>query len=354
MRKDWLYPKSKPFHEGEIKTADGKYTIPYKEYGNPNGIPIVYLHGGPGAGTPPYCHRFFDPEAFHVITYDQRGAGKSKPYAGIDDNDPDLLVADLDLLREHLGFDQWHVTGGSWGSTLLFRYAETHPDRTLSMTGRGMFGMRGKELEAFYAPNGAAAAMFPGEYEKLINFLPPEERHDPLTAYFNRLSSDDESISLPAARVWSHFEDATCHLIPSADKTPRKGAKVETDPAKIAAKELKSARDNLAIARIETAFFMRHRFEPDDVLIRDIEKIRHIPCHLVQGHYDVVCPPMTAYDVKKAFPEMTLEVVLAGHSASEPEITKALVRSFNRIRDTGSPVPAPLPDGRPSFKSLTL
>lgn len=354
MRKDWLYPKIKPYTEGFLPTDDGKHQLHYEEYGNPNGVPIVYLHGGPGAGEPPYASRFFDPKYFRIILYDQRGAGKSKPYAEIEDNDPDLLVADLDKLRDHLGIDKWHVTGGSWGSTLLFLYTEAHKDRVLSQTGRGMFAMRGKELDLFYSPGGASNAMFPGEYDKLVSFLKPEERGDVLASYYSRLASKDESISLPAARVWSHFEDATCHLYPSADKKKRAGSKVETDQAKIAARELKSARENLAIARIETAFFMRHRFDPDDRVIRDIEKIRDVPTHLVQGHFDCVCPPLTAYEVKKAFPEMTLEVVMAGHSASEPEITKALVRTFNRIRDTGSPVPKPNADGSPSFRSLTL
>ena len=320
-----FYPASTPYNKGHLDVGDG-HRIYYEEFGNPQGEPIVYLHGGPGAGHGPNFHRYFDPEAFRIIIYDQRGAGQSVPFGETKNNSPDILVEDNEKLREHLGIDKWHVYGGSWGSTLALLYAEAHPDKTESLTLRGIFMMREKELDLFYK---YADTFYPQEFNELRSWLPENERGDVLKAYYNRISAG----SVEAARRWSRFESATCHLIPPSTE------------------DLDAETDNFLVgmATMETHFFVNHRFDPDDRILRDVHKIRHIPTHIVQGHYDSVCPPVSAWELKQAFPEATLEMVIAGHSATDPAIKDALIRATNRIRDAGSPVlpaaapPAPRP-----------
>lgn len=313
MSKDF-YPESKPHRSGHLDVGDG-HKLYYEEFGNPAGIPIVYLHGGPGAGHGPYFHRFFDPKAFRIIIYDQRGAGQSLPFGETKNNSPAHCVADLEKLRTHLNIATWHVFGGSWGSTFALLYAQNHPDKVKSLTLRGIFLMRQKELDFLYKQ---ADMFFPQELHDLKAYLPENERGDVLSAYYNRIVAGDAE----AARRWSRFESATCHLIPA---TPE---------------DLDKESDNFLIgmATMETHFFVNHKFQPEDLLLRDVHKIRHIPTHIVQGHYDVVCPPVTAWELHRAFPESTMETVIAGHSATDPEIKSALIRATERIRDLGSPV----------------
>ena len=320
IKDQYLYPASEKIGEGTLK-LDAVHTMHYEEFGNPEGIPIVYLHGGPGAGSGAHFHRFFDPKAFHVIVYDQRGAGKSTPAAELTDNTPDHLVADLDKLRDHLGFDKWHVYGGSWGSTLALLYGEEHPDRTLSLTLRGIFLMRQRDIEMFYE---AAELFRPAEAQRVREFLPEEERADFMENFYKRLTSSDPKIAFPAAQAWARFENVCCYLLQPPDGDPRI---VESD------------QDALNVARIESHYFRNCLFTPDDRIIQNIDRIRHIPTIMVQGAYDLVCPPQIAHDLKAAFPEAHLELVISGHAAIEPEVMKNLVAATDRIRDTGSPVP---------------
>lgn len=314
-----LYPASKPYNEGFLK-VDGTHSLFYQEFGNPNGIPVVYLHGGPGGGSPGYAHQFFDPAVFRVIVYDQRGAGKSTPFGETKDNSPDILVEDNEKLRVHLGIDKWHVWGGSWGSTLSLLYSEAHPDRVLSMTLRGIFLGRQKELDFLYKPNGADQ-VFPEEFAKLRDFIPPAEQDDLLRAYYNRIAAGDKE----AARRWSIYEGSISKLDPlPADKL------AEEDDVHL-----------VGMALMETHFFVNHPFQPDNRILDNIDRIKHIPTMIVQGRYDTVCPPISAWELHNAMPGSHLEMVRSGHSASEDEIQRVFIESSNRIRDLGSPVPPP-------------
>ncbi len=330
----YLYPASEKIGGGMLK-LDATHTMHYEEFGNPEGIPIVYLHGGPGGGSGAHFHRFFDPKAFHIIVYDQRGAGKSTPSAELKDNTPDLLVDDLDRLRQHLGIDKWHVYGGSWGSTLALLYAEEHPENTLTLTLRGIFLMRKRDIEMFYE---AAELFRPEEAKRIREFLPEDERADFMENFYKRLTSSDDKISIPAAQAWARFENVCCYLKQPADNDPRI---VESD------------QDALNVARIESHYFRNCLFTPDDRILQNIDRIRHIPTIMVQGSYDIVCPPQIAHDLKAAFPEAHLQMTISGHAAIETENMQALVAATDRIRDTGSPVPKATATGPvAAFKAL--
>ncbi|TAL27246.1 MAG: prolyl aminopeptidase [Alphaproteobacteria bacterium] len=330
---EFLYPASEKNGEGTLK-LDGIHTMHYEEFGNPQGIPIVYLHGGPGAGHGDHFHRYFDPKVFRVIIYDQRGAGLSTPAAETRDNTPDLLVEDLHKLKNHLGIDKWHVYGGSWGSTLALLYGEEHPESTLSLTLRGIFLMRKMDIEMFYD---AAELFRPEEAKRIAEFLPENERSDFFENFYKRLMSDDPAISFPAAQAWARFENVCCYLQQPPDGDPR---------------IVESNQDALNVARIEAHYFRNCLFDPDDRILKNIDRIRHIPTIMVQGLYDIVCPPQIAYDLKQAFPEAHLQLTVSGHAAIEPEIMKALVAATNRIRETGSPLPkAEAPGPAAAFKA---
>jgi proline iminopeptidase len=334
-----LYPASAPFNEGKLDVGDG-HVIAYQEYGNRDGIPIVYLHGGPGAGCAPYFHRFFDPEVFHIITYDQRAAPLSSPEAFktdgnpihlIENNSPALLVEDNEKLRQHLGIDKWHLFGGSWGSTLALLYAEKYPGHTESMTLRGVFMMREKELDWYLNKMGT---FFPEVYKEFIDFLKPEERDNVIEAYYQRLTNPDPAVHLPAAAAWTRFENGCAFLDIPPDE-------IRNDPPEKA----------LPFALIEV-YFMRN-FMPDDGIMQNVDKIKNIPTHIVQGRHDNVCPPMSAFDLKERLNNCTIEFTQAGHSGGMPETMKGLRAATDRIRDTGSPVkkaeaaPAPSVTSKP-------
>jgi proline iminopeptidase len=310
-----LYPAIEPYETGMLPVSP-VHTLYYEQSGNPEGLPVVFLHGGPGGGTLPVFRQFFDPEAYRIIIFDQRGSGKSTPHANLEENTTWHLVADIERLREHLGVESWVVFGGSWGSTLSLAYAQTHPARARALVLRGIFLCRQKEIRWFYQEG--AGAIFPDVWEEYVKVIPASERDDFLSAYHRRLTSDDEAVRLEAARAWSVWEGSTSKLHP--------------DPALI--EHFGEPHMALALARIECHYFMdRAFFDTDNHLIENVGKIRHIPAVIVQGRYDVVCPMMSAWELHRAWPEADLQIIGdAGHSATEPGIVSALIGATDRFR----------------------
>jgi proline iminopeptidase len=311
-----LYPEIKPFDSGTLKVSD-LHTIYYERVGNPEGIPVVFLHGGPGGGLIPMYRQFFDPEAFHVVLFDQRGCGRSTPHAELRENTTWDLISDIETLRKKFGIDKWYVFGGSWGSTLSLAYAITHPDRPLGLILRGIFLTRKKELLWFYQYG--ASEIFPDYWERYRDEIPEEERGDFISAYYKRLTSDDPKVRLSAAQAWSVWEGATSKLFPDKNLM----------------KHWENEHEALQLARIECHYFINDCFFPtENYILENINKIRHIPTVIVQGRYDIVCPMVSAWELHKAFPEAEFVVIPdAGHSITEPGITSALVDAMDRIRD---------------------
>jgi proline iminopeptidase len=311
-----LYDPIEPFDRGKLPVSP-IHTLYYEQCGNPEGQPVVFLHGGPGGGIVEDYRRYFDPEAYRVVLFDQRGSGQSTPHASLEENTTWHLVADIERLREHLGIESWMVFGGSWGSTLSLAYAQTHPQRARQLVLRGIFLCRPKEIEWFYQEG--ASAIFPDVWEEYVKVIPAAERHDMLTAYHRRLTSEDEAVRLEAARAWSIWEGSTSKLFPDPDLI----------------EHFAEPQQALSLARIECHYFMHNSFfETDNYLIENVGKIRHIPTVIVQGRYDVVCPMMSAWELHRAWPEAELHVIPdAGHSVSEPGIIDALVEATDRFRD---------------------
>jgi proline iminopeptidase len=313
-----LYEPIEPYDTGMLPVSE-VHTIYYEQCGNPEGKPVVFLHGGPGGGIVPEYRRFFDPQAYRVVLFDQRGSGNSTPHASLEDNTTWHLVEDIEKLREHLGIESWQVFGGSWGSTLSLAYAQTHPERVRELVLRGIFLCRKKEIQWFYQEG--ASAIYPDVWEEYVRIIPEAERGDFLTAYHRRLTSDDEAVRLEAARAWSIWEGSTSKLFPDADMIDHFG----------------DAKFALAFARIECHYFMHNAFfDTDNYLIENIDKIRHIPAVIVQGRYDVVCPMMSAWELHRAWPEAELKITPdAGHSATEPGNISSLVEATDRFRNSG-------------------
>ena len=310
-----LYPPIEPYDQGLLPVSP-VHTLYYEQSGNPNGQPVVFLHGGPGGGTVADYRRFFDPAAYRIVLFDQRGSGRSTPHASLEENTTWHLVEDIERLRQHLGLESWHVFGGSWGSTLALAYAETHPARVRSLVLRGIFLCRPKEIKWFYQEG--ASAIYPDVWEQYLAPIPEAERGDLLNAYHRRLTGDDADGRLAAARAWSIWEGSTSKLFP--------------DPLFI--EHYADAEFALAFARIECHYFVNNAFfETDNYLIEHVGAVRHIPARIVQGRYDVVCPLMSAWELHRAWPEADLQVVAeAGHSALEPGIRSALVEATDRFR----------------------
>ena len=310
-----LYPEIEPFKTGRLKVSS-VHELYYEECGNPNGKPAVFLHGGPGGGLSSDYRRYFDPETYHVVLFDQRGSGKSTPHASLEENTTWDLVADIERLREQLGIDRWQVFGGSWGSTLALAYAETHPERVTELVLRGIFLCRPKEIKWFYQEG--ASAIFPDVWEQYLNVIPEAERDDMVSAYYRRLTSNDESVRLEAARAWSVWEGSTSKLFFDSNSIERFA---ESEFA-------------LAFARIECHYFMNNSFfATDNYLVENVDKIRQIPGIIVQGRYDVVCPMTSAWELHRAWPEAELRIIQdAGHSISEPGIISALVEATDKFR----------------------
>lgn len=312
-----LYPEIEPHDVGTLRVSE-IHRVYYEVSGNPEGKPVVFLHGGPGGGCSPLHRRFFDPARYRIVLFDQRGCGRSTPHACLEENTTWDLVRDIEALREHLGVSTWQVFGGSWGSTLALAYAARHPVRVSELILRGIFTLRPEEILWFYQEG--ASAIFPEAWQHFLDVIPMNEREDLLTAYYQRLTSEDTRVQLEAARAWSVWEHSTSHLYPS--------------PADID----KAAQDDefsLAFARIEAHYFMHQGFfDHPDWIFQNMSKIRHIPGVIVQGRYDVVCPMQTAWDLHLAWPEADLRIVDdAGHSAFEPGILSELVAATDRFAD---------------------
>ncbi|CAO2657927.1 Nn.00g071870.m01.CDS01 [Neocucurbitaria sp. VM-36] len=299
--KDWL-------------RVDDVHELFYQQYGKKDGKPVIFLHGGPGGKCTQANTVFFNPEHYRVVLVDQRGCGQSRPYAETSQNTTWHLVSDIEALRKHLQIKKWHVVfGGSWGSTLSLAYAQTHPESVGSLVLRGIFTVRELELKWTMLPGGVTC-LFPDAFDEFIGFLPEDEREDHIASYHKRLMSDDTSISHPAARAWNKWEITISTLYPNID-----GLKNLEDPKWL-----------LAHARMESYYFQNKAWMEEGQLLKkeNIDKIRHIPATIVQGRYDVVCPPITAWDLHKAWPESKLHWIDdAGHSATEPGTKKKLIET---------------------------
>jgi len=308
-----LYPPVAPYRSGYLRVSD-IHELYFEECGDPAGKPVVFLHGGPGAGSNAAVRRFFDPARYRIVIFDQRGAGRSRPHASLEDNTTWTLVADIEALRNELGIECWQVFGGSWGSTLALAYAQTHPERVTELVLRGIFMLRPQELRWFYQYG--ASELFPDYWQDFIDPIPADERDDLLAAHHRRLTGADMNARLVSARAWSVWEGVTSNLIMS-----------EAAVGRFAADEFA-----LALARIETHFFVNGGFlESPNQLLDQVDKIREIPAVIVQGRYDVVCPPRTAWDLHTAWPEADFRLVPdAGHSAFEAGIVHELVAATDR------------------------
>jgi proline iminopeptidase len=310
-----FYPEIEPYRTGTLRVSD-LHEIYVEESGNPRGKPVLFVHGGPGGGTEPKHRRFFDPAAYRIVLFDQRGCGKSTPHASLTDNTTWHLVADMERIREYLGIERWQLFGGSWGSTLALAYAETHPDRVTELVLRGIFLLRKQEIDWFYQRG--ADALFPDVWEEFLAPIPAAEHGDLLHAYYTRLTGDDPAVRQAAAKAWSVWEGKTSFLRPDPDVIARNSG----------------GEFALAFARIECHYFVNGAFfDHDGQLLTDVGRIRHIPTVIVQGRYDVVCPMTSAWALHRAFPEADLRIVAdAGHGASEPGTLHELVEATDRFR----------------------
>jgi proline iminopeptidase len=310
-----MYPEIEPYRSYRLR-VDPRHTLYVEECGNPDGLPVIFLHGGPGAGLSPYHRRFFDPARYRIVLFDQRGAGRSTPFADLTDNTTWHLVDDIEAIREHCGIERWVVFGGSWGSTLALAYAQKHPKRVLGLVLRGIFLCRPEEVRWYYE-EGGASWILPEKWQRYAAAIPPEERDHMLDAYWQRLTSEDETVRLAAAQAWGAWEGGGITL----EESP------ETE-ASFASPEVA-----LSLARIEAHYFRNHAFLEPGQLLRDVEKLRHIPTTIIHGRYDIICPVKNACDLAAVWPEADLHIVLAGHAASEPAIVDRLVEATDRLAD---------------------
>ncbi len=322
-----LYPEIAPYRTHRL-AVDALHTLYVEECGNPDGLPVVFLHGGPGVGLSDYHRRFFDPARYRIVLFDQRGAGRSTPHAELRENTTWHLVADIEAIRERLGIERWVTFGGSWGSTLALAYAQKHPERVLGLVLRGIFLCRPEEIRWFYE-EGGASWILPEKWQRYAAAIPEEERGAMLDAYWRRLTDEDEAVRLAAAQAWGAWEGG--------------GVTLEESPATEAG--FASPQVALSLARIEAHYFRNGGWLAPGQLLREVDRIRHIPATIVHGRYDLICPAKSAVELARAWPEADFHMVLAGHAASEPAITDALLRATDALAERyGSPLPAP---GRP-------
>jgi proline iminopeptidase len=309
-----LHPEIQPYRVGRLLVSP-LHNLYFEECGNPDGKPVVMVHGGPGGGANPTMRRYHDPARYRIILFDQRGCGRSTPHASLEENTTWDLVADMERLREHLAIERWQLCGGSWGSTLSLAYAETHPARVTELILRGIFTLRQSELQWFYQEG--CNWLYPDAFEAYLKPIPPEERGDMIAAYYRRLTSADRAVQLEAARAWSIWEGTTLSLTPDDQRIANFGRPEYA----------------LAFARIECHYFINKGFfDRDDQLIADAGKIRHIPGVIVHGRFDVVTPLRSAWDLKQVWPEADLRIVPdAGHAMTEPGTIHELVSAAERF-----------------------
>ncbi|MEX0758198.1 MAG: prolyl aminopeptidase [Tistlia sp.] len=308
-----LFPPIDPYETGRL-AADPPHDLYWEQSGRPDGQPVLFLHGGPGAGAAPDHRRFFDPRHYRIVIHDQRGAGRSLPLGETVGNTTQALIADIERLRLRLDIERWHVFGGSWGSTLSLAYAQAHPERVSALILRGIFLCREAELEWFLY---GMRQFFPEAWAAFAGAIPEAERGDLLEAYYRRLMDPDRHVHLPAARAWSVYEGACSTLLPSPETVAAFG----------------EDRMALGLARLEAHYFRNGIFLPPNALLEQIGRIRRIPGVIVQGRYDCVCPPVSAADLHSAWPEADYQIVPdAGHSAMEPGIRRALVAATERMK----------------------
>ncbi len=306
-----LFPPLDPFASGWLDVGDG-HRMAWEVSGNPRGIPVVFLHGGPGAATAPPYRRFFDPAFWRIVLFDQRGCGRSSPNADLEANTTAHLVADIERLRVHLGIARWLTFGGSWGSTLALAYGQAHPERVLGFVLRGVFLFRPAEVEWFMTGMGR---FFPEAWRAFTGHLAPHERVDLLAAYHRRLTDSDPAVQLAAAREWCAYEESCARLLPRPDRGTMDDAAC------------------LAMARIECHYMVNRGFLEPGQLLANLPRIAHLPAAIVQGRYDMVCPPATAEELARAWPGARLALVPdAGHSAMEPGVRTALVAAVEGMR----------------------
>lgn len=309
-----LFPEIGPFETGYLPLSSS-HVMYWEQAGNPKGPPALFLHGGPGAGAGAVHRRFFDPGFWRIIIFDQRGAGRSRPLGSLDQNTTPDLVADIEVLRRHLGIERWLLFGGSWGSTLALAYAQAHPNRVSACVLRGVFLGRRSEVEWFLD---GMRLVFPEEHARFAGFLPEAERGDLLGNYLRRLTDPDPAIHLPAARAWSVYEGSCSTLLPN----PETVASFSQD------------RTALGLARIEAHYFANDLFLPPAGLLGHMDRIAHVPAEIVQGRYDMICPATSAFELAAAWPAARLTVIPdAGHSALETGVRRALVAAVERFRD---------------------
>lgn len=313
-RRDF-YPEIEAYKTEMMKVSD-LHTIYVEQSGNSNGRPVIFLHGGPGGGSDPDYRRYFDPQHYRIIVFDQRGCGQSTPSAELKENTTWDLVSDIEKIRTHLQIKDWIVFGGSWGSTLALAYAVTHPDKVKGLILRGIFLCRPSEISWFYQEG--ASQIFPDKWDEYYNFIPAEERTDFVSAYYKRLTSANEDLRLKAARIWSKWEASTSKLF--------------VDPELVDSFE--DPTHALQFARIECHYFTNKAFfNSDNFLLENVEKIRKIPGAIIQGRYDVVCPAKSAWQLNRAWPESQLFLIAdAGHSAHEPSIRSKLIETADLFR----------------------
>lgn len=309
---DALFPDLEAHASGYLPVS-GIHRLYWESAGAPQGEPVVFVHGGPGGGCSPWNRRLFHPDFWRVILFDQRGCGRSTPFASLHENTTADLIADMERLRVHLGVERWLVFGGSWGSTLALAYAQAHPDRVTGLVLRGVFLASRPELQWFYG--GGAGRFFPAAWQAFSEHVPAEERADLITAYYRRLCSHDQAEVAEAALAWTRWEMACSRLEPNLDPS---GVDV---------------RFALALARIETHYFVHDAWLRPGQLLDGVARIKHLPCHIVQGRYDMVCPPVNAWHLAQRWPRARLHILThAGHSALEPAILGGLIAATEALR----------------------
>ena len=309
-----LYPAIKPYAIHQL-AVDERHTVYVEECGNPQGLPVVFLHGGPGVGCDPDHRRYFDPTLYRIVLFDQRGCGQSTPHAELEANTTQALMADMEAIRLHLKIEKWVIFGGSWGSTLALVYAETHPEYVISLILRGIFLCRKKDLDWFYQ-EGGASRLFPDYWSLFVEHLSKTEQVEILQNYYQRLTGQDELARMAAAKMWAQWEASCATLQPNAQTVNR----------------LMHPHVAMSMARIETHYFMHDAFLEPNQILKNVHRLSNIPGIIIHGRYDVICPLEGAYTLHKAWPASELQIIRdAGHAACEPGIVNALITATNTI-----------------------